>query len=264
LVFNAEEYEYFQAESDSVGFNVFIHDPDHFPYFRSSGGFSASPGQLTQVALHRIDNRLLTTSEGGQCDDVTLKCFDSYSRESCIAECITDFFVARCDCKPQYMPGPAEVCRLTNDCLLTSTRLIAQRRRSCDCPVACQSTHYQPTLSYAKFPAAHFVTLLNNPNLVPLLPFPDFVINRGVDENGQTYEYLNENYTESYITSNYAKIVIYYDTLTTTTMEEGLEYSTEQFLVDFGGYIGLFTGAGFITLFELIELFYNFLRPVNE
>jgi len=75
---------------------------------------------------------------------------------------------------------------------------------------------------------------------------------------------LNENYTESYITNNYAKIVIYYDTLTSVTLDEGLEYSTSQFLVDFGGYIGLFTGARFITLFEIIELFYNFLRSVNE
>ncbi|XP_065884544.1 acid-sensing ion channel 2-like [Dysidea avara] len=264
LILNAEEYEYFQAESDSVGFNVFIHHPDHFPHYRPSGGFSASPGQLTQVALQRIDNKLLTKSQGGQCDDVTLKYFNSYSRESCIAECVTDFVVTRCGCKPQYMPGPAKVCNITNSCQLNFTRLIAQNRRKCNCPVACESTYYQPTLSYAKFPAAQFVTLLNNPNLVPLLPFPDFVVSSRVDENGQTHEYLNENYTESYITSNYAKIIIYYDTLTSITLEEGLEYSTEQFLIDFGGYIALFTGAGFITLFELTELFFNFVRPGEE
>jgi len=79
------------------------------------------------------------------------------------------------------MPGPAEICRLTNDCLLTSARIIAQHHRSCDCPVTRQSTYYQPTLSYAKFPVVHFVTLLNNPNLVPLLPFPDFVVSTGVE-----------------------------------------------------------------------------------
>jgi len=265
LVFNAEEYEYFQAESDSVGFNVFIHDHDHFPYFRSSGGFSASTGQLTQVALRRIDHKLLTKSEGGQCDsDVILKYFNSYSMESCIAECVTDFVVARCGCKPQYMPGPDEVCKLTNECLNDFLEVFAQDPSICDCPVACKSTLYQPTLSYAKFPAAHFVRLLNNTFLVPHLPLPEYVVSSAVDVNGESYKYLNENYTKSFITDNYAKIVIYYDTLTSITVEEGLEYSTEQFLIDFGGYIGLFTGAGFLTLFELLELCFNFYRPIEE
>jgi len=264
LILNAEEYEYFQAESDSVGFNVFIHDPDHFPHYRPSGGFSASSGQLTQVALHRIDSKFLTESQGGQCDDVTLNYFNSYSRESCIAECVTNFVMRQCECKLQFMPGPAKVCNLTDDCQYNATMKIAEGLTACDCPIACESTSYQTTLSYAKFPAAHFVRLLNVPRLVDQLPWPDFVINSTVDDNGMPYQYLNANFTESFITNNFAKILIYYDTLASTTMEEGLEYSTEQFLIDFGGYIGLFTGAGFLTIFELFELCYNFLSPVEE
>ena len=106
--------------------------------------------------------------------------------------------------------------------------------------------------------------LLNVPHLVEFLPFPDFVVSSAVDENGEPYKYLNDNFTESFISNNYAKILIYYDTLTSTTLEEGLEYSTTQFLIDFGGYIGLFTGAGFLTLFELFELCFNFYRPIEE
>jgi len=262
LVLNAEEYEYFQAESDSVGFNVFIHDPDHFPFFRASGSFSASPGQLTQVSLRRIDSKLLTKSQGGQCDDVTLKYFNSYSQESCIAECVTDFIVKECGCKPQYMPGPAEVCKLLNSCRDDSLNLFT--KDTCNCPIECESTIYQTTLSHGKFPAAHFVRLLNHPRLIDYLPVPDFVVNSTVDENGKPYQYLNENFTESFITNNYAKILIYYDSLRSTSVEEGLEYSTAQFLIDFGGYIGLFTGAGFLTLFELFELVLNFLTPIKE
>jgi len=49
LVFNTEEYEYFQAESDSVEFNVFIHDPDHFPYYvLLSIGWSTNTSRPTQ------------------------------------------------------------------------------------------------------------------------------------------------------------------------------------------------------------------------
>ena len=64
--------------------------------------------------------------------------------------------------------------------------------------------------------------------------------------------YLNDNFTESFLTNNYAKIHIYYDYLVSTTMEEYLEYSTSQFIIDFLGYVGLFTGAGFLTFFEIV------------
>ena len=45
-------------------------------------------------------------------------------------------------------------------------------------------------------------------------------------------------------------------------MEEGLEYSTFQFIADFGGHIiGLFTGAGFLTIFEIIQLCCGLIKP---
>ena len=47
-------------------------------------------------------------------------------------------------------------------------------------------------------------------------------------------------------------------------MEEYLEYSTSQFIIDFLGYIGLFTGAGFLTFFEIVELCFAILRPADD
>ena len=86
LILNAEQYEYFLADSDSVGFNMFIHDQGHFPYYGGVNSFSISPGQSTQVALRKVDYKLQTPAGGGQCNnDITLKYFDSYSRLSCIA-----------------------------------------------------------------------------------------------------------------------------------------------------------------------------------
>ena len=248
LILSAEEYEYFAAESDSVGFNIFINDQDYFPYIGGVGGFSVSTGQLTQVILSKVDYKLL--SSGGQCSKgFDLKYFKSYSRLSCLVECFTDITVDICKCKAHYMPGPADVCKFTNPCWYTN---VTFNEEQCNCPFPCEFSTYEKRLSYAKFPAGHFTSLLNRSHFISAVPFPEFVIS--TTENDVSY--LNDNFTESFLTNNYAKIRIYYDYLVSTTMEEYLEYSTSQFIIDFAGYIEWFTGAGFITFFEVMDLFF--------
>ena len=264
LILNAEQYEYFLADSDSVGFDIFIHDQGHFPYYGSVNSFSVSPGQSTQVALRKVDYKLQTPENGGQCDDdITLKYFSSYSRTLCIVECLTDFVVHECGCKGDGLPGPAQVCLPRDTCIRDSIRERFDQEQ-CYCPIECQMTDYAKTLSYAKFPADHIALLMNSSNFILRYPFPDFVISTAMDDNGREYRYLNDNFTESFISNNFAKVLIYYDDLISTTLEEGLEYSTFQFVADFGGHIGLFTGAGFLTLFEIIDLCYSLIRPIDE
>ena len=254
LVLNAEEHEYFLAGTDSVGFNVYIHDQDHFPHYGGVGSFLVSTGQLTQVVLNRADYKLLTSSSGGQCsDDVTLKYFNSYSMVSCMTECITDFVVESCNCKAQFMPGPATICKLSNTCWFEN--LVRFNGHQCNCPVACEFTMYERAMSYAKYPARHLTNTLNSSIFLSQSSvLPEFVISSTVDENGTEVKYLNDNFTGSYLQNNLAKLRIYFDDLRVTTFEEILDYTPFQFIADFGGHIGLFTGAGFLTLFEVIEL----------
>ena len=254
LILNAEEHEYFLGSTDSVGFNVYIHEQDHFPHYGGVGSFLVSTGQLTQVVLNRADYKLLTSSFGGQCsDDVTLKYFNSYSMVSCMTECITDFVVESCNCKAQFMPGPASICKLSNPCWFESIETF--NGHQCNCPVACEFTVYERAMSYAKYPAGHLTNTLNSSTfLSESSGLPEFVISNTVDENGREFMYLNNNFSESYLQNNLAKLRIYFDDLRVTTFEEILDYTPFQFIADFGGHIGLFTGAGFLTLFEIIEL----------
>ena len=54
--------------------------------------------------------RLLSPPDG-QCNDhVTLTYFKSYSRESCLIECETQFSIIKCGCKAEYMPGSTRTC----------------------------------------------------------------------------------------------------------------------------------------------------------
>jgi len=263
VILNAEEYEYFVAETDSVGFNVFIHNQDHFPYYDDSDSFSVKTGQQTQVALRKVDYKLLKLDHGhgGQCGDINLKYFNSYSYSSCVAECLTNIIVSTCKCKSQSLPGPAKVCRLTDMCLYDTFNSFKEER--CDCPIPCDYTIYEKTLSYSKFPANHFTELLNNSDFLLNSHLPEFVIGT-IDINGTEVQYLNENFTDSFLKDNLVKLRIYYDNLITTTMEEGLEYSTFQFIADFGGHVGLFTGAGFLTIFEIFQLCFGLTRPADD
>ena len=263
LTLNAEEYEYFLAESITVGFNVFIHDQAHFPYFDSTDRFSVTTGQETMVALRKADYTLLTSDGGGQCrDDVDLKYFESYAYTSCLTECFTDYIVDACRCKFEFLPGPARVCNISDDCQYTKSAEFNEMEL-CDCPIACDFNVYERSLSYSKFPASHFAALLKDSDSYLSrsdYDFPDFIISTR-DENGREVPYLNENFTQSFLTDNTLVLRIYYDTLTSTSVEEGLEYSTFQFIADFGGHIGLFTGAGFLTIFEIIQLCCGLIKP---
>ena len=254
LILTAEEHEYFFDDIDSVGFNVYIHDKDHFPYFGGVGSFLVSTGQLTQVVLNRIDYKLLSPAYGGQCsDDITLKYFNSYSMVSCRTECLTDFIVNSCNCKAQFMPGPARVCKLSDTCMFEN--IARYDEDHCNCPIGCEFTNYAKTLSYAKYPAGHLTKTLNNSDFLSENSiFPDFVISSTVGKDGSEIFYLNEEFDDAYLRNNLAKLRIYYDDLLVITNEETLDYSLFQFIADFGGHIGLFTGAGFLTLFEIIEL----------
>ena len=262
VILNAEQYEYFLAESVAVGFNVFIHDQDQFPYYEGIDSFSVATGQQMEVGLRKVDYNLLTSSYGGQCrDDVNLKYFNRYSYSSCITECLTNSIVRACKCKGQYLPGPVEVCKLTNECLYNITGSFNEEQ--CNCPIPCDFTIYEKTLSYSRFPASHFIELLINSDFLSRFKynFPDFVINTTRDENGTAVQYLNENFNRTFVADNFVKLLIYYDTLVTTSMEEGLEYSTAQFIADFSGYVGLFSGAGFLTVFEIVQLCFGLTNP---
>lgn len=264
VVLNAEQYEYFLAESVAVGFNVFVHDQDQFPYYERVDSFSVGTGQQMEVALRKVDYNLLTSSYGGQCrDDVNLKYFGRYSYSSCITECLTDSIVRVCKCKEQYLPGPAEVCKLTSKCLYSVTASFNEEQ--CNCPIPCDFTIYEKMLSYSRFPPSHFIELLiNNSDFLSQIKydFPDFVISTTArDEDGTVVQNLNENFNRTFLTDNFVKLLIYYDTLVSTSMEEGLEYTTAQFIADFSGYVGLFTGAGFLTIFEIIQLCFGLTSP---
>jgi len=262
VTLNAEEYEYFTAEDDSTGFYVFVHAPGNVPYIGTYRGFTVATGQRTQVSISKTDYSLLTPPYGECNDHVVLKLFDYYNRESCLIECETFSAVKFCGCKAEYMPGDATICSLNETVRCLYVHMAQFEPQLCDCPVPCESVLYDTKFSYSSYPSYSYLQTINTTAFLNSagLSLPGFIVTR-TTINGTDVIFLNANASTSFFTANYLSFYIYYDTLEYVEMEEVVEYNLFQYIADFGGFMGFFTGAGFLTFFEMIELIYGAMYP---
>lgn len=265
VTLNAEVYEYFTAEDDSAGFYVFVHAPGYMPYIGTYRGFTIPAGRRSQVSISKTDFSLLTPPYGECNEHVKLKLFDDYSRESCLIECETFSATEFCGCKAEYMPGDGIVCSLNETIRCLNVHSTLFEPQLCDCPVPCKSVLYDAKFSYSSYPSRNYLRIINTTSFLnsTSIPLPDFIITR-TTVNGSDVAFLNSNGSTYFFTANYLSFCIYYDTLEYVEVEEVIEYNLFQYIADFGGFIGFFTGAGFLTFFEMIELVYGAVYPSIE
>ena len=182
---------------------------------------------------------------------MTLTLFKSYTRESCLIECETRLAIRACGCKAEYMPGDEITCTLnqTLHCLLPNARSF--NFELCDCPIACSNVEYDSHLSYANYPAAHLIQVLNNSYFLQsgVIPVPSFAISTYTDANGTVVYYLNNVVTPSGLRANYIKLAVYYNAMEYNLVTEELQYTPVRFIADFTGFLGFFVGAGFLSFF---------------
>ena len=262
LVLNAEQYEYYLAKSDSVGFKVYIHRQGDIPYLGEHAGFTVSPGVHTDVVLTAEAFSYLEPPQGSCRKNLKLDYYEIYTRQACLDECMTKFIVRSCGCRQQYMPGDVLVCgpNKTAFCFPNASKNFSYTQ--CDCPIPCEIPEsYKHELSYSVYPSQHYPALLERTGaLNNQTSLPDFVLTYDSEHNVTRF---NENGTLEFFRENFLKITIYYNELTLSKYTETLEYQASQYIADFGGHLGLFTGAGFLTLFEFMEVCLGVLYPAD-
>ena len=263
ITLNAEAYEYFTAEHDATGFFVFVHGPGYIPYIGTSRGFTVPTGQRTQVSISKADFNLLTPPYGECNDHVELKLFDDYDRELCLIECETNSAITFCGCQAEFMPGDARMCSLNETIHCLNRHSEQFEPQLCDCPVPCGSVTYSAKFSYSRYPSQNYLQFINTTAFLNSTILPGFIVTRN-STNGTDTLFLNANASTSFFDENYLSLYVFYDRLEYTEIEEVIEYDLFQFFADFGGFIGFFTGAGFLTSFELIELLYGAIYPTIE
>ena len=258
LIINIEQSRYMYYTSHTAGLQVFVHPQDEYPYSGEFHGFSVPPGFETQVAISLTDTKLLeppygqcgdrpihdtnifpctaaqssnSTTTNSTTDDMmqsVMRCprpIKRYTRQRCLDECEALYQNRRCGCKADYLPGDIRVCNLNElfNCLLNVTDQFAEVKNSvCDCPVECRRVQYNTRLSRSYLPAYRY----------PLI-------------NGISQEAIR---------SNYLGILFYFDQLEYTEVTEEKDFDTFRYLADFGSHLGLFTGAGVLSFFEIFEL----------
>lgn len=260
---NIEQYEYFSSEITSAGLNVFVHDHGHFPYTGSHRNLLLSPGQGTLLTVTKTDYTRLSPPRGICNDHVKLTLFRSYTRESCLIECETRLAIKTCGCKAEYMPGSDITCTLNQTlyCLLPQAKTFQPEH--CDCPVSCSETVYNTHLSYSRYPAFHQSEVYNNSYFLQsgVIPVPSFAIFNYTDANGTVISYLRNSVTPAGLRANYLKLAVYYDAMEYNLVTEELQYTSGRFFADFTGFIGFFIGAGFLSIFEVMELIHSLIKP---
>ena len=282
LILDIIQYDYLYFTSHTAGIQMFIHPQDEYPYSGEHRGFSVPPGFETQVAISLTNTKLMEPPYG-QCgnrpinDPYILPCkiattftedddddanrssstdheetvIDSrcpppirrYTRKRCLGECEALYQNKICGCKADYLPGAnINECDLNMlfGCLLNVTeRFPLIRKKLCDCPLECNQKRYDTRISQSYFPADRYSTQLQR-------------------------VLFGTVYSQSTVRADLMSLVVYYDQLEYREVFQKETYSTFQYIGDLGGHLGLFTGAGLLTFFELFELCFATLYPVDE
>ena len=279
LLLDIWQENYLRLTSHTAGLQVFVHPRDEYPYSGEFNGFSVSPGFETQVAIS-LTNTKLMEAPYGQCDDKPIhdpyiipctnaqssdstmtnssnstadddmiqsmmKCpqpIKRYTRQRCLDECEALYQNRSCGCKADYLPGgDIRVCNLNElfNCLLEATDQFTATE--CECPLECNQKRYDTRISHSFFPALQY-TIFYLDYLPPSL-------------------YLEYS---QLLRANLLSLVVYYDQLEYREVVEKEEYSTFQYVADLGGHLGLFTGAGLLSFFELFELCLSVMYPVYD
>jgi len=261
LILNVEQHEYFMPHISSVGFEVYVHQQGDFPYLGEHSAFTVSPGVHTNVVLSTERLEYLEPPYGACEKDLKLEYFSVYTREACLDECRTKATIRVCGCRLFYMPGSATVCSPSEyvNCVVDLLRNFWDLHQ-CDCPLPCNIPEsYRFELSYSAYPAKHVPLLLHKAGVLPNVSgLPESIHNPNATDDKATQEELLKFFKE-----NFVKITLYYNQLSLNKLTEVLEYDTFQFIADFGGHLGLFTGAGFLTFFEFVEVCLGVFYPTT-
>ena len=252
LVLNVEQYEYFLPDIDSVGFKVYLHQQGDFPYLGEHRGFTISPGMHTDVVLSTERLEYLQPPYGVCHKDLQLEYFPIYTREACLDECRTKSMIRKCGCRLFYMPGNATICNVNDfaNCAASYLQTFWEQNE-CDCPLPCNVPEsYKHELSYSAYPGRHFPLLLYRAGVLANAPG----IPESIRQLNATNNVTAQNEIFDFFKDNIVKITLYYNQLSLHKLTEVTEYGAFEFIADFGGHLGLFTGAGFLTLFEFVEL----------
>ncbi|XP_078618622.1 acid-sensing ion channel 2-like isoform X1 [Branchiostoma floridae x Branchiostoma japonicum] len=208
-----------------VGMKLLVHDQNEPPKMDTQG-IAVAPGSHAYIAIRQIqyENHV---PPWGECEDLQLEYYDTYTLTGCQLECRSKYVVHNCSCRPIYLPGDAPYCEpvYVAKCVWPVEAAVTSGALPCDCPVPCNLMTYRTSSSYAKWPNS-------KADLVYTAAF---------------------GLSPGYMAENSVVFDVYYDELNYEVISQLKAMSDGELASDLGGQMGLFIGASILTLLEIFE-----------
>jgi hypothetical protein len=239
----------------ATGFQLFVHNASSTPLTEIQG-ISLPAGSSTDVVLSQVFINKLSEPYSNCIDSVrdanafdsflyktTLRLNGIYEQEYCLQVCWQQYVINACNCSdiaaPRYdntrpcNESEVNFCGYQHLILFYGTNLSSV----CfdPCPAECNSIQYNLRVSQGNYPSLFYADLLVRfGNLYP-----------NAMRNFSTYDQIKETV---------ALVNVYYDDISYTVIDEVPVKTTESFVADIGGILGLCVGASFLSFVEIIEL----------
>ncbi|XP_038057114.1 acid-sensing ion channel 1C-like isoform X2 [Patiria miniata] len=262
-----------------AGLKVVIHDQGTPPAV-DSAGMAIQPGVHAYIATRALKYVNLEPP-WGECDSSkTLENQQAYTMEGCMSECRARLVFKHCNCRLVRHPGKTVECTVaqTKDC---GMKILAQIQsgeiNECDCPVPCKYTRFATSLSTASVASqviANQIWLATLFDTVELGSDSDATVTASPiygtvgSSSSSLYSAKSSSYSSSdadddpsndtdpydpeYINKNWIVLDVFYSEINFQKYEQSIAITPSGLISDIGGQLGLFLGASFITIAEIL------------
>ena len=239
LILNISQDDYIGSRRHEAGVKIAIHQQG-VPGEPDDIGIAVPPGRNAFISLR--ERVIINKGSNRTCQDnpITynfLREEYDYSASACVLNCFFTTIANTCRCiEPSIWTPPsqeqfAEVseCGREDSCCV-SEQYYTHQDCEANCPQVCSYTAYSISTSYSAFP--------------PTSRFQQETLGRrlGLD--------LTE-FNDSYLQDNLLAVNIYFEDLNVERETTETSYTIVSLLADIGGQLGLFIGAGILTIIEL-------------
>lgn len=227
--------DYILTSSLGHGIKIQINDPEVYPYL-DTNTIVVSPGKETFISFHKTETYILgkpyTLEDCVKNEDLQemsekYNSSIAYSEQLCQDDCAQSY-IFDCGCVARSTgPNACPVFQVFT-CSRTSYYSFYNGEKHCDCPQRCQYTHYSHQISSSTFPNKNMIQVAKTLNWTQF----------------DTFEEMNKRL---------AMVTVYFDSMTYTETRQLPVIELNQLLSNFGGQLGLFTGASIITIMEFLD-----------
>lgn len=253
----ADELQYLNP---NLGAIVFIHN--HTTSALNLDGIIVGPNTETDIGITRtfINQMPKPYSEcesqtfDSEVSKLTHKLYNGYRQNDCVDLCFQLRIIETCNCSVFELPDikNVRICsseREENCSLETYEKIVNNQENLNDkcleeCPLECNTMSFSFKISSTQFMNNFYEkTYLSQSRIKKLYEF---------------------NKLNTSLRENLAKIIVYYETLDYTEMEESASTDFAKLLSDIGGIAGLFLGISVLSTVELFEIVMRIIFLLKE